>query len=98
VSKVLYTTDGAVCYVPPAPEDAVETFIEQAAAEFRKAGPRMTMRGGFSIADLRKADVEFDDVTPPFPLERVKASAPERREIRVMGIKLGGAKWPSMKW
>jgi hypothetical protein len=83
VNKILFTRDGSVAYIPPAPGDAVETFVERAAAEFRKRGPRATLRGGVTMDDLRAAaDAE------PFELKRRKGA----RLVKVLGILIGGKK------
>lgn len=83
MNKVLFTRDGSVAYIPPAPGDAVETFVEQAAAEFRKRGPRTTLRGGVTMEDLRAA-AEAE----PFELRRKRGE----RLVKVLGILIGGMK------
>lgn len=82
VSRVRCSRDGAVVYVPPAPGDAMETFLERAAREYRQRGPRATLRGGFTVDELRRAEAEGQ----PFELSR------RRSGVRVLGIRLGGVK------
>lgn len=81
--KVLFTRDGSVAYVPPAPGDEIDAFVEANAAEFRKRGPRATLRGGLTLADLQRLENEKRRDVPPVS---------GTRQIKVLGIVIGGGK------
>lgn len=73
-----YLVPEGVAYVPPAAGDAAETFLEAAVEQYRKRGPRTTLRGGVTLADLEAVEAA------PFELTR------KRPLVRVLGIVIGG--------
>ncbi|MES2384519.1 MAG: hypothetical protein V4593_08215 [Pseudomonadota bacterium] len=66
---------GAVVYVPPAPDDAQDAFVEAAARSYRAHRHGGTLPGGFTLEALRAAEDH-----EPFLLTR--------RAVKVCGIRL----------